>query len=136
MFLNLLRSLGLMKPKKMSFDVSPEAMAEFEKKMKDPGIFTFDEKGFTVALDNGPLSIRWEEIDRLVGYKKDQYATDLICLDVEYRGMSFTIHEETAGWFVFLDRTKAAFPGIHKNWEAEIALPVFATNLTVLYVRS
>lgn len=135
MLCGLLRSIGLMKPKVMSIDVSPQAIAKFEERMKEPGIFTFHEDGFTLAFRSGSKTVRWDDVERLVGYKHDDLTTDMICLDVEHGNTCFTITEDTDGWFVFLDRTMAAFPNIPKNWEVDVAQPAFATNLTVLYDR-
>ena len=98
-------------------------------------MFTYREDGFTVGSDSGPISVQWSSIDRLIGYKIDRYTTDLICLDVEYGDRRITVHEDLAGWFVFLDQCKAVFPEIPHDWEFIIAQPPFETNLTVLLER-
>jgi hypothetical protein len=62
--------------------------------------------------------------------------TDEICIDIFCDdNISFRVTEETAGWFVFLERLKEQFPTVEEDWNVSIAHPAFATNLTLLYDR-
>jgi hypothetical protein len=135
MILDLLRSLGILKPKPFSLEITEEQRQAFERRMKDPGIFTYDEDGFEVHFDKNPVKVQWSEIDRLVGYKMDRYTIDLVCLTVEYGDLYITLHEELDGWYVFLDKCRALFPDVPKDWEVTITFPAFARNETVLYAR-
>ncbi len=107
---------------------------DFQKILDDDGAFTFSETGFTIKMEKDLQSIRWDEIKTMLGYKRDLFAVDCICLDVfTENGHGFSISEEMPGWYRFLQQSKLAFPAISKTWEFEIAFPAFETKLTVIY---
>lgn len=100
----------------------------------DNGIFTFNDNSFSIQIENSIKEINWSEINSMLAYKVDLYSTDLICLEIYYSNyLHFKINEETPGWFLFLENSKKMFPKIMENWEMNIAIPAFETNLTLIY---
>lgn len=107
---------------------------EFLNFYNDDGIFEYNDYGFLVHTDKSKENLNWNQIYLMLGYKKDLFAIDLICLDVYYDiNKVFAINEETPGWFNFLKHSKNVFPEIEKNWEMDISTPVFDRKLTVIY---
>ena len=99
----------------------------------DDGIFTYDEKGFTLTIQKKQHTIPWKQVRSMVAYKMDRFASDDISLDVFCEGnINFSISEETAGWAKFLDNSKKALP-IDKFWEIEMATPGLEIYLSVVY---
>lgn len=108
----------------------------FEEIYNDTGIFEYAEDGFTVYFEKDTLAIKWSEVKTMLGYKRDLFAYDSICLDVFCdNDKVFTINEETKGWFQFVVRSKDRFPEIDKTWEITITDPAFETKLTLIYDR-
>ena len=100
----------------------------------DNGIFTFNDNSFSIQIENSIKEINWSEINSMLAYKIDLYATDLITLEIYCSSnFNFKINEETPGWFRFLKNSKKMFPQITENWEMNIAVPAFETNLTLIY---
>jgi hypothetical protein len=48
---------------------------------------------------------------------------------------SFSVNEETPGWFQLVIKLKEIFESIPKDWEVNITQPPFATNFTTIYKR-
>lgn len=100
----------------------------------DNGIFTFNDNSFSIQIGNSIKEISWSEINFMLAYKVDLYTTDIICLEIYYSNhLNFKINEETPGWFLFLENSKKMLPKIMANWEMNIAIPAFETNLTLIY---
>lgn len=107
---------------------------DFEKRLNDNGIFEFSRNGFKVDLENQFHEYQWTDISVLIGYKKDLYIVDNICLDIfTIDGKGFSINEDTKGWYQFVKHSKEHLAEIPENWEIEIAAPAFETKLTLLY---
>jgi hypothetical protein len=82
----------------------------------EDGIFTYDEKGFTLTIQKNEHNIPWKQVRSMVAYKMDRFASDDISLDVFCEGnINFSISEETAGWTKFLDNSKKALPLINSG---------------------
>ena len=107
----------------------------FQQQLLDLGGFVYEEDGFTYQFKDGVEKIKWTAIERLEAYKVDLMTTDEIRMNIVYGEYQFTITEETPGWYQFVERTKAVFPIIPKDWDAVITKPAFATNFMVLYER-
>ena len=132
--INIFRpNFKLFKNSKTNIDLSK---SEFKEKFESDGIFSFDDNGFEINLKNGQRKILWNEIESMLGYKEDNFASDTICLDVICENdKRFKLTEYTSGWFNFLEKTKQIFSNIDENWEVEISIPAFETNLTLIYDR-
>ena len=103
--------------------------------MKDTGAFQYTDDGFSVQWNDQHYEMKWAEVQRLTAYKKDLFAIDEICLDIDYRDERITITEELPGWSLFVATCRAVFPSIPKDWEFTIAHPAFAPNVTTLFER-
>jgi hypothetical protein len=109
---------------------------DFELRLRDNGIFSYSENGFTVNTDGASRYVQWHEVQTIFGYKKDLMTTDLVCMDVFCdNAISFSWNEETPGWFVFVKKLNEQFNVIDPAWEFEIQNPAFVTKLTLVYNR-
>jgi hypothetical protein len=117
-------------------EVSEKDKAEFDEVFNNLGIFMYFNDGFEVILDGQRGRISWQSVVGMIGYKRDLYAIDCICLDVLCEGHPpFAINEQTPGWFQFVKRSKAVFKQISEDWEIKITIPPFEPNLTLVYDR-
>ena len=106
---------------------------EFEVQQADPGDIAYFDGGFHVPCATGYRAVAWNDLRAVFAYKRDLYTTDEICLDIFFPGdSSFTITEETAGWYIFVERLEAHL-SIAPGWFAEVSAPAFETKLTLLY---
>ncbi len=126
---------NLLKPAPQKLKRERELIKPFKGRYDDMGIFTFDGDGFSITLKDGTHAIQWHNVEKLTAYKIDLMTYDEICLNIVTNDGSFTISEDTPGWYQFVDKTKLVFPGIDKDWDATIVYPSFATNLTILYEK-
>jgi hypothetical protein len=109
---------------------------EFQHQLNSPGIFTYSDTGFTVEVPEQTVSVDWQDIRALFGYKEDLYTIDRICLDVHHNSDSLLrLTEELPGWHQFQFHIARHFYGIEWSWQVAIATPAFAPNLTLLYER-
>jgi len=96
-------------------------------------IFTFSNEAFTIKIEQEEKLVAWRQVQSMIAYKIDRFATDNISLDVFCEhNISFTITEESAAWEKFLDHSKRSLP-IDKFWEIEMVALSFETNPTVVY---
>ena len=82
-------------------------------------------------------SVRWEEVDKVLAFKRDLLTSDEVCLAFEI-GDSDTVFELNEGVGSFWDlvaRVKEVFPDSEQDWEETVVNPAFAENSTVLYER-
>jgi hypothetical protein len=126
---------NLLKPAPQKLKRERDLIKPFKGNYNDMGIFTFNTEGFTITLKDGTHAIQWHNVEKLTGYKIDLMEFDEICLNIVTNDGSFTISEDTPGWYQFLEKTKVVFPVIDKHWDATIVYPSFATNLTILYEK-
>ncbi|MEM1409052.1 MAG: hypothetical protein AAGG59_19865 [Bacteroidota bacterium] len=111
----------------------PLTEEEFQEKYSDDGIFTFTFEGFTVELENEKLTVNWNEVESLIGYKIDLYTSDQICLDIFLVDKHFTISEETLGWYKFQEHLKNDLNIENPDWWIDIATPAFEPNYTTVF---
>lgn len=71
----------------------------------------------------------------MTAYKADLITIDQLRLDIEFRGLTLPISEDTPGFFQFIVKTKEVFPTIAKDWDLKIIHPAFEANVTVIYER-
>ena len=82
-------------------------------------------------------SVRWEEVDKVLAFKRDLLTSDEVCLAFEI-GDSDTVFEVNEGVGSFWDlvaRVKEVFPDSEQDWEETVVNPAFAENSAVLYER-
>jgi len=109
---------------------------DFQKRYNDLGVFEYLDNGFVVTIEEDKRALGWSELNTIIAYKKDLYTYDVICLDVFSKdGQSFSINEDTSGWYQFIERLNKTFTSINKAWQPEITIPAFKTKLTLLYDR-
>lgn len=85
-----------------------------------------------------PINIKWSEIDRLIVFKRDLFAVDLICLSIEFQdGRCLELDEAMDGWEPFIAAMPAYLIGCKKldEWFSAVASPAFATNPTEIFRR-
>lgn len=106
-----------------------------EEKYNDPGIFNFNENGFSFNIDKTITEKKWNEIEEINVYKKDLLTVDLICMDIVFGETYITFTEDTIGWYHLVKKLKEIFTHIPKDWDSEIILPPFETSFKTIYKR-
>ncbi|HTB32126.1 MAG TPA: hypothetical protein VK808_08880 [Bacteroidia bacterium] len=103
---------------------------------EEPGIFSYTATGFLITVEGKEELHNWNDIISMIAYKRDDFTTDCVCLDVLCENnRNIKINEDTKGWYMFTRKTLEQFPQINKLWTLEITTPAFKTNLTLLYDR-
>lgn len=74
-------------------------------------------------------------IERVVFFKLDEFATDLICCEVEASGIVLFFHEEADGWKGLISYLEQ-LPGFRSDWYQAVVQPPFARSETVAYART
>lgn len=111
-----------------------ELKKNFEEIYNDEGLFNYNFNSFSIKTKESLEVLEWNNIEFMLGYKKDLFATDLICLQVYFENdLNFVLTEETPGWYKFLEHSKEFLEAIEAKWEVNIAIPAFETNLTLIY---
>lgn len=129
--------LQIMKPRKISTSsLSSLTYAEYNLTSEILGIIKYSEDGFSYHINGEKTLHKWIDISQIEAYKTDEFVFDTICLEIQFNdGNIFSINEETPGWFQFNKKIKEQFSEIDKDWDIEIAVPAFETNLTILYSK-
>ena len=110
---------------------------QFLKDQDDLGFFEYNHKGFSLTDYKGVTHYNWSDIETIFGFKEDQMTTDEICLDIFFNNKSsIRLTESTLGWYQFNKQLTKAIPTIPENWDGEIMLPAFATNMTLLFDKN
>ena len=92
--------------------------------------------GFQVNCGGEITQFQWSEIEKLTGFKVDQFTIDDICLKIESNNKTAYVTEEFQGWRNFMNKILNEFPQIDKNWEGIMTKPAFKRNETELYNRN
>jgi hypothetical protein len=74
-------------------------------------------------------------IEKVVFFKIDELATDLICVEVEASGTVWFFHEEAEGWKTFISYLEQ-LPGFRSDWYQAVVLPPFAASATTAYLKA
>jgi len=102
-----------------------------------------DESGFAVTLagsvsSEGAASLKWDEVNTVLAYKRDFYVTDLICLGFTSPAGTIEVDEEMQGWSQLVERLPSLLPGTPpmSDWWERVAKPPFASCVTKLFERT
>ena len=110
---------------------------QFLKDQEDLGFFEYNDTGFSMTEHKGVTQYNWSDIQTIFGFKEDHMTTDEICLDIFFKNKSsIRLTESTLGWYQFNKRLTKAIPTIPENWDGEIMLPAFDTNMTLLFDKN
>jgi hypothetical protein len=110
---------------------------EFKAAQASLGPFSYDATGFLLTEELGTAHYVWSDLESVFGYKRDEYVTDEICLDLFFGNTScLTLTESTPGWYQFLIRLHQNVLSIPLDWQVKIAVPVFETQLTLLFDKA
>ena len=101
-------------------------------------VISADEVGVNVEKANNKTQLlRWEQVNRIAVYKKDEITTDLICIEFGLpENMTITLHEEMEGYDLVVPKMHMQFEGIEKDWYSKIVKPAFKRNYRVIYETS
>jgi hypothetical protein len=92
--------------------------------------------GFSVAKNQREIiSVRWNDIQEIVAFKRDLFTTDLICFSFSTSDGSFEVNEEVPGYSSLESALKKELPGFDNRWRYKVIKPAFAPNRTVIYQR-
>jgi hypothetical protein len=82
--------------------------------------------------------VLWSEVARIVAFKRDVFAYDMICFGFETAEGCVEVDEEMEGWEEMIDALSSYLPGIlgEADWWGKVVQPPFATNPTTLFTRS
>jgi hypothetical protein len=89
----------------------------------------------TAHFSDGSVSTfraKWTEISRVVAFKRDCFAYDLLCIEIEVDGLAFEFDEEMEGWEGMINSFPEYMPGFPRRdeWWDGVVHPSFATNVT------
>jgi hypothetical protein len=102
------------------------------------------EAGFTVcATESEPLhslpvsTLRWDDVNAVIAYKRDIFAFDLICLGFGTANGSIEVNEQMHGWSHLIEELPLRLPGTppFSDWWERVAQPPFAPCVTKLFER-
>jgi len=96
---------------------------------------TIDQNAFTLIEARGRFPVRWEEIAKIVAYKRDLITIDQLCLTIHlHDGTSFEVQEDIEGFWAWVDALEQQL-GIGAQWREAVLKPVFAENKKVIFAR-
>jgi len=94
------------------------------------------DRGFVAVRRDGQVEeLHWSKVERIITYKVDCFAHDMIWLAFEQRGHdeAIQIPEEAEGFADLMAALGKAFPQIDPEWYFTVMEPAFAEDFTVLY---
>jgi hypothetical protein len=104
------------------------------------GTILSDNFGFTrtTYLSDGSqlnAEVKWAEVERVLVYKRDLFAYDVVCLTFGTAEGAIETDEEMEGWKVMIAALQKYLPGIRseEEWWEKVAQPAFATNMTQIF---
>jgi hypothetical protein len=106
-----------------------------------PDVLLVTDEGLVVdsPRERRRVGFAWAQVEEVVAFKRDEWSTDLICLDIHVVPDGwYLVHEGMEGFDVLVDRLPALLPGTlaHREWFPVVAFPPFARNPTVIFARS
>jgi hypothetical protein len=91
-----------------------------------------------MSVKGDSSELRWSEIEEVHAYKRDLFATDLICLAFKKSGTQeyYEVHEEMAGYHDLLEALQSRLPKFTLDWFSDVAFPAFETKHRIIWKRS
>jgi len=102
------------------------------------GTLTPDEVSLRAKGRKGEaVTFAWTEVEEIHAFKRDLFATDLICLRFILSGdRAVEINEEMAGYHDLQSLLQRKFPEMQVNWFADVAFPAFATSHRIIWRKT
>jgi hypothetical protein len=101
-----------------------------------------DERGLrrTTFFSDGSTNsaaMKWTEISRIVAFKEDLFAYDLLCIALTDPNGTIIVDEEMEGFDEMIRALPLRVPGVPavEDWWLGVIQPAFATNFTVIFHR-
>ena len=101
----------------------------------DLGAFTYEKESFILKYEDYSREIRWDEIETINVYKKDQIVYDRIDMEIYFLDKMIKISEDLPSWYQFVEKSKKELPKLDENWDFDIIQPPFAVNYTTIYQK-
>jgi hypothetical protein len=104
-------------------------------KPQKPLVVVADGEFSVLDEDRIRFSLPWSDIREVVAFKHDNFSYDEIIVGFKTENDCgyFEVSEEFTGYASLLDELPRRLPGIKTEWFVEVAIPAFATNLTILW---
>ena len=101
------------------------------------GSIVLNPDSLTAALGPDTVTWRWDDVSRVVAFKRDALTSDLLCLAIERGDQLIELNEDMGGWNELLDRLSSYLPGALSGQEilGAIVQPPFSANPTTVYDR-
>ncbi|MGD0785150.1 MAG: hypothetical protein ABR969_04985 [Sedimentisphaerales bacterium] len=100
----------------------------------------FDRSGLSVEPMGEPYgfenkTLLWADVKRVLVYKRDLFAIDLLCMYFELNDSGLEINEDMEGWDLLNQNIAQYLPGCKNedDWWPKAAFPAFETNLTEIF---
>lgn len=121
-------------------DAQNKVLADCQVENSKNGIIEIDDQGFTVFVKQRKkeynASVKWDDIKEIRVFKRDLFATDLICwwfcTDAENE-QGVEISEDMWGYKKLIEEVESRFD-IDKEWFG-VAFPAFATNMRTVWPK-
>lgn len=97
-----------------------------------------DECGvFIRQAGNMAQLLKWAEVCRIAVFKRDEYISDLICIEFTLVGEKIVVlNEEVKGYSSVVQQMHLQYENIEKDWYPKIVQPAFERNYRVIYYAS
>jgi hypothetical protein len=98
-----------------------------------------DDSGIKVDSGSGwgPV-MAWDQITRIVAFKRDVYSHDVICLLIETSNKSvLEVNEGMPGWTELVNELPIRLPSArpYSQWFTDVAFPAFSPSPTDVFIR-
>ena len=88
--------------------------------------------------ESGNRSFQWDDAILLTAFKRDLFAVDRICLEIQLKdGEIIEVDEHMKGWDSLVQKLPEYLPGCKSfgEWYEVVALPAFELNETQIFER-
>lgn len=121
-------------------DAQNKVLADCQTENPKNGIVEMDDRGFNVSVKQGKkeynASVEWDNIKEIRVFKRDLFATDLICWwfcsDAENE-QGIEVNEHMSGYKKLIEEVESRFD-IDKEWFG-VAFPAFAPNMRTVWPK-